>query len=63
MTGYLVPPGKPSRPAICQYTDSILNHPDLAQRLGAAARERSGHEFSVEKMVGRYAQLYRELLG
>ena len=36
---------------------------ELAKRMGDAARRRMLSEFSVEKMVGRHVELYRELLG
>lgn len=62
-TGYLIPVGKPGRAVITKYTDRILNDAHLARRLGEAARERMLKQFTVEKMVARYADLYRQLLG
>ena len=61
-TGYLVPVGKPGRAVITKHTNRVLNDPELARRLGEAARRRMLSKFSVETMVARYAQLYRELL-
>ena len=61
-TGYLVPKGKPSRAALAAHTDPVLDDPDLARRLGQAARRRMLDEFSIERMVERYTDLYRELL-
>jgi glycosyltransferase involved in cell wall biosynthesis len=61
-TGYLVPPDKACRREICRHTNSILDNPDLAQRLGEAGRQRMLNNFSVEKMVERYVQLYRQVL-
>jgi glycosyltransferase involved in cell wall biosynthesis len=59
-TGYLVPVG--DRAALAKYTDRLLNDAGLSAHLAAAARERIEREFSVERMVARHAELYRELL-
>jgi len=61
-TGYLVPAGKPSRALVAKYSHRLLEDPLLARRLGEAARQRMLADFSVEKMVARYAELYRLLL-
>lgn len=60
ITGYLVPVG--DRAAVAKNTERLLNDSALAGRFSAAARERAQSEFSVEKMVARHAELYRELL-
>ena len=60
VTGYLVPVG--DRAAFAKYTHRLLNDSSLAAQLAAAARERVQSEFSVEKMVGRHVELYREVL-
>lgn len=62
-TGYLVPVGKPCRAAVAKHTDRLLSDRELAARLGQAARQRMREDFSVEKMVVRYGELYRRLLG
>lgn len=59
-TGYLFPVG--DRAALAKWTDRILNDAALADRLGQAARKRMIDEFSVERMVGAYADLYRRVL-
>jgi glycosyltransferase involved in cell wall biosynthesis len=59
-TGYLVPVG--DRAAFTSLTHRLLDDRDLAARLGAAGRERMLAEFSVERMIERHAQLYRELV-
>ena len=59
-TGYLVPVG--DRAGFARWTNKLLEDQELAGRLGAAGRERVQREFSVEKMVRRHAELYRELL-
>ena len=67
VTGFLVSASESDvrrrRAAFARHTNTILEDSDLAQRLGLAARERMLSEFSVEKMIERYAELYRELLG
>lgn len=71
-TGYLVstegwPPNattvnKTVAAGLAKYTVRILDDRALAQRLGETARRRVADEFSVERMVARYAELYRRLL-
>jgi glycosyltransferase involved in cell wall biosynthesis len=41
----------------------LVRDPGLRARLGAAARERIGGEYSIERMVTRYVRLYQEVLG
>jgi glycosyltransferase involved in cell wall biosynthesis len=60
-TGFLVPTG--DRAMFTRYTNKLLDDGDLARRLGEAGRQRMQGEFSIEKMVERYAALYREVLG
>ncbi len=59
VTGYLVSVG--DRAGFAKHTEHLLNDSALAARFSAAARQRARSEFSVEKMVARYAELYREL--
>jgi glycosyltransferase involved in cell wall biosynthesis len=61
VTGYLVPVGR--RAAFAKWTERLLDDAALAARLAAAARDRVQSEFSVEQMVSRHAELYREVLG
>lgn len=58
-TGFLVPVG--DRGALARKMQTLLNDPELAQRLGAAGRARMLGEFTVEQMVARHADLYRSL--
>jgi glycosyltransferase involved in cell wall biosynthesis len=58
-TGFLVKVG--DSVGFAQFTDRILGDPALARRLGDAGRERMRTEFSVDKMVARHADLYREI--
>lgn len=59
-TGFLTPVG--DRAGFARHALTILDDPLLARRLGAAGRQRIEMEYTVDKMVGRYADLYRELL-
>jgi glycosyltransferase involved in cell wall biosynthesis len=59
-TGYLVRVG--DSVGMAQFTDRILADQSLAQRLGAAGRERMRSEFSIDRMVAAHADLYREVL-
>ncbi len=59
VTGYLVAVGDAA--AFARYTNLLLDNRQLAQQLGAAARRRMLDEFSVEKMVGRHANLYERI--
>lgn len=58
-TGLLVPVGDAGQMA--RKTNLLLEEPTLARRLGAAGRERIRTEFTVDKMVERHAELYRQL--
>jgi glycosyltransferase involved in cell wall biosynthesis len=60
-TGYLAPVG--DRAGFARYVNRLLDDRDLARTIGEAARCRATEEFSVERMVARYADLYRTLLG
>jgi glycosyltransferase involved in cell wall biosynthesis len=59
-TGYLVRVG--DSVGMAQFTDRILADASLAQRLGAAGRERMRDNFSIDRMVAAHAELYREVL-
>jgi len=60
-TGYLVPVG--DRAGFARSTNLLLDDAELAKRLGQAGRRRVQREFSVETMIRRHADLYRDLLG
>ncbi len=59
-TGYLFPVGDCAE--LARKTLQIIDDDALASRLGMAARIRMQTEFSVEVMVQRHAELYRELM-
>ena len=60
-TGFLFPLG--DRAALARYTHQLLNDPALGRQLGQSSRQRMLSEFTVEQMVERHTDLYRELLG
>ena len=57
--GYLVNIGDGA--AFAQYTVKLFNDPDAARRLGEAAHAKVRRDFSVETMIERHVELYREL--
>jgi len=59
-TGLLVPPADAK--ALARDIRRLLQEPVLARRMGQAARKRVKEHYTVQKMVERYAQLYRDIL-
>jgi len=59
-TGLLVPPRDPAR--LAEAILALVNDPKRAAAMGAAGRARVRAEYSVETMVKRLEDLYRELL-
>lgn len=59
-TGMLVPVG--DRAALAGCTKTLLEQPDAAARLGEAARESILGEYGIDKMVARYADVYRAVM-
>lgn len=55
----VVPPRDPW--GLAQAMRVVLTDPPLADALGAAARRRCAEEFSVQRMVGSYEQVYRDV--
>lgn len=60
ITGCLVPPRDPA--ALAQAIQTLINQPELRDRMGQAGLERVRQEFSVQQMVKRTEALYEELL-
>jgi L-malate glycosyltransferase len=60
ISGLLVPPREPD--ALAQAICAILQNPELAQRLGRAAKRRVTQLFSRERMVRETQDLYMRLL-
>jgi glycosyltransferase involved in cell wall biosynthesis/cellulose synthase/poly-beta-1,6-N-acetylglucosamine synthase-like glycosyltransferase len=58
VTGLLVSPARPERLAAAMLT--VLNDRGLAQRMGAAARERAEQHFNILQMAASYEALYEE---
>jgi glycosyltransferase involved in cell wall biosynthesis len=58
-TGFVVHVGDSA--GFAQFADRILADRELAERLGAAARQRVAREFSVERMIAAHVKLYRDL--
>ncbi len=59
-SGILVPPRDPA--ALAGGIEEMLRSPDRAAQMGRAARERVLRDFSLERMVERYAELYDRVL-
>lgn len=60
-SGYLIARG--DRFEFTRRTDWLLSDDVLRRRLGDAGRERVAREFTVEQMVARHADLYRQIAG
>jgi glycosyltransferase involved in cell wall biosynthesis len=60
VTGFVVPASDPK--AIGAAVWRLAHDPDLRRRLGEAGRQRVAEEFSMERCVDAYAELYRNLL-
>lgn len=60
-TGYLISRG--DRFEFTRRTDWLLSDDARRRRLGDAGRERVAREFTVEQMVARHAELYRQIAG
>jgi len=60
-TGFLVNVG--DTVGFMQFTRRLIDEPDLARRLGDAARDRMQADFSVAQMTAAYAALYRDVCG
>lgn len=59
-TGYLVPVGDSK--AFAQHADRLLADDELRRKISDTARERMRAEFSVERMVERYGEVYRRVV-
>lgn len=59
-TGFLVPVG--DAVGFMQFTRRLIDEPGLRAALGAAGQQRMQSEFSVARMIERYADLYRRVM-
>ena len=57
--GFMVPPGDVA--ALADRLAVLLDNPDLAARMGTAARSHIVDHFSVERMAGEYRAVYRQV--
>ncbi len=60
VTGLLVPPSDPK--AMAEAIGTYLQQPDLFKRHGAAGRERVEREFSLQRMLRQYEEVYDQVL-
>lgn len=60
ITGYLVNNSDPD--ALAGKIELLLNDPGLCERMGSAGRQRVIEEFSVDKMVQNYIELYTRII-
>lgn len=59
-TGFLVTPSEADE--VADKVEILFNDPILCQRMGLAGQERIEAEFSINHMVGKYAELYLKLV-
>jgi sugar transferase (PEP-CTERM/EpsH1 system associated) len=59
-TGMLVPPSDPA--AMANAIRTYFNHPELLKAHGQAGRKRVEQEFSMEKMMNGYMEVYDKVL-
>lgn len=60
VTGFLIPPGDPT--ALAERVVCLLKEPSLAWVMGQRGRQKVEREFAIERMVGQFQGLYRDLL-
>jgi len=60
-TGFRVPVG--DRAGFASFAQQIFEDPEMGRHIGQAGQELVLSEFSTEKMIGSYAQMYGEILG
>jgi len=59
--GYIISPGDVE--ALAESLVALADAPDARRRMGIKGRERVVRDFTVEGMVGRYAEMFGEALG
>ena len=55
-SGFLVPPGDPK--ALAENVEYLLDHPEVAKKMGETGRSRLKDSFSLEKMVENTVRVY-----
>ena len=58
-TGYLVPPG--DEQLMAHKIRYLLDHPEVAERMGQTGRQRIEEQFSIDRMADDYYRLYRTI--
>jgi glycosyltransferase involved in cell wall biosynthesis len=59
-TGYLVPPENPD--LLSNKIDFLLNHPEIRAKMGTNGKTRIATNFSIENMVEKYIESYKNCL-
>ena len=57
--GFLVPPKSPEK--LAERIQYLLDHPDLALKMGKAGQIRVKKDFSIQRMEREYLELYQEI--
>ncbi len=60
VTGFVVPPEAPT--AVAERVIRLLKEPLLARRIGESGRRKIENEFTIERMVDQFHDLYRDRL-
>ena len=60
VTGFLIGPSNPEE--LAEKLDMLLNDADLRASMGQAGKQRVLNEFSIDKMSGKYIDLYKMIL-
>ena len=60
ITGLLVPPGEPA--ALADGIIRLLNEPEAWESMGAAGRARVESDYTVDKMIDRTLDVYKEVV-
>jgi len=58
-TGFLVTPSNPAE--LAEKMELLLNDRELRRKMGEAGRRRIADEFSIERMVNKFLDLYKDL--
>ncbi|GAI33509.1 unnamed protein product [marine sediment metagenome] len=60
LNGFLVEPGNPK--ALAEAMEKILNDENLARRIGEANRKKIVGNYSLDKVVEKYLELYGKIV-
>lgn len=59
-TGLLVPPG--DEQALASALETLIDSPELRQRMGEAGRQKFLQEFTIERMISQIESVYKQIL-